>query len=522
MLVRYLGCTDAESALLKEHLGLADVKFQEIELPISGTSEPIEMLVAGSLVDDPLSLAVTVSDWNWPPVTICLLPADTTEETVRRLLSHPQVGRSIFACPASDGAIKTTVESALHFLHERAKWHDDEAYSGNFTINNISPRWLFESMMRSLDEYIYFKDSQSRFLAVSQYLIEQCGRTQPEEILGKTDYEFFDSGHADEAYTDERKIATGQLKELHKEEHLDEDGEEKWVLSHKFPLHTRSSYLAGSFGISRDITEAKKLQQAIEESNARMKAELELARNLQKTLMGRRLPSFVVEPDKAPLTIATKYLPSSHLSGDFYACRRTPSGAATFLVADVVGHGVRAAMITAMIQIAVQQLDYLTDEPEAFMRELNAMIHRSVRPLQEPIFATAIFARLDLKDLSMSFIQAGARHGASITDVPQRKANLLPGDTIGPALGLLPESKYEAGSIQLNSGDELFFYTDGLIEACNENDEEFGESRLLDWLAETPYALWEERFEKIMTSLHAFTRRNTMDDDVCLMAVSIP
>jgi sigma-B regulation protein RsbU (phosphoserine phosphatase) len=520
--VRYLGCTDAENALIREHPDLAEFQFEPIELPISGTFDPIEILVSGSLVEDPLSLAITVSDWNWPPVTLCLLREDTTEDSIREMRSHPQVGRSIFICRAAREKIEETVEAALDFRQERAKWHSAKASANSFTINNISPRWLFESMMRCLDEYIYFKDSESRFLAVSQYLVEQCGRAKPEEVLGKDDYDFFDTQHASDAYADEREIATGRVQKILKEEHLEEDGRESWVLSHKLPLYTRSNFVAGSFGISRDITKAKELQGAIEASNLQMKSELELARNLQKTLMERRLPSFKVGPEQKALTIATKYLASSQLSGDFYACRRTESGAAAFLVADVVGHGVRAAMITAMIQIAVQQLDHLTDEPEVFMRELNAMIHRSVKPLKEPIFATAIFVRLDLEDLSMSYVQAGARHGISITGASPRTANLLPSDAVDCALGLMPTSDYHMSTIRMSSGDEIFLYTDGLVEACNQDDKEFGEARLLEWLSGTSSSSWAIRFKDMITQLRDFTESEAIDDDICLLAVRIP
>jgi len=508
--------------LLREQSGLDDAAFEAVELPISGTSEPIEMLVAGSLAEDALNLAVTVSDWNWPPVTICLLPGGTPRNDIRSMLHHPQVGRSIFPCLSEVGEIETTIEAALGFLRERAGWFNKMSFSDTYTINNISPRWLFESMMRSLDEYIYFKDAHGHFLAVSQYLTERCGRTRPSEILGKTDFEFFDARHSEEAYTDERKIATEKIEELHKEEFLSENGKEQWVLSHKFPLRTRSNFLAGTFGISRDITEAKQLQQAIEQSNARMKSELKLARNLQKTLMGRQMPAFTVGPEKVPLTLATKYLPSFHLSGDFYSCRKTPSGGAAFLVADVVGHGARAAMVTAMIQLAVQQLDHLSDDPESFMRELNAMIHRSFRPLGEPIFATAIFAVLDLNDLTLRFVQAGARHGATITGAAKREARLLPSDPIGSALGLLPDSDYRAGSLKVDSGNELFFYTDGLVEARNEKGEEFGESRMLKWLVGGPAGAWDERFDSLMVQLNGFTARKVMEDDICLLAVSVP
>jgi len=518
MVVRHLGCTDSELDLLTTHRAFVRDRFEPIDLPISGTREPIEILVAGSLTDDMLNLAATVSDWNWPPVTICLFPETAADREIENLPLHPRIGRSIFACRNTGEAVDATLAAAGAFLKARAAAEFEDILGIPYTINNISPRWLFESMMETLDEYIYFKDDQSRFLAVSRYLVEQCGRAHPSEILGQTDFQFFDKRHAREAYADERKIAAGELPELHKEESLDKDDKRHWVLSRKFPLRTRSNYLAGSFGISRDITEAKELQQAIEQSNRRMQDELRLAKNLQRTLMGQRMPRFEAGPGGEPLQIAARYVPSFHLSGDFYSCRRTPSGAAAFLVADVVGHGVRAAMITAMIQIAVQQLDAHTDEPATFMSELNRIIHESVKPIDDTIFATAVFARLDLATSRLEFVQAGARHGASIS---RGDAKLFSCGGIGPALGLLPDSAYEATSVAVDSGDEFVLYTDGLIEASR-GDEVFGEERLLKMLSIEAGTPWDPRFDRLLASMREFTGRGEMEDDVCLLAVRMP
>jgi sigma-B regulation protein RsbU (phosphoserine phosphatase) len=83
------------------------------------------------------------------------------------------------------------------------------------------------------------------------------------------------------------------------------------------------------------------------------------------------------------LEIATKYIPSFHLSGDFCSIVKTAEGGAAILMVDIMGHGVRAAMVTAMIQIAVHQLSDYASQPAEFMTRLNDMIDALLQLVKE-------------------------------------------------------------------------------------------------------------------------------------------
>jgi len=515
-------CTDAERSFLSQCGELTDVPLHEIQLPVSGSSQAIEFLCAGSLTKDLLNLTASVSDWNWPPVTLCFLPDDTPDEELERHRFFPRCARSVFFCRSNAAEMASTVAEALAFHRTRRGYYSEDPSASAYTINNVSPRWLFEAMMTHLDEYIYFKDEESRFLAVSQYLVEQCGHKSADKILGRTDFEFFDEKHSRKAFKDEQKIVEGKLPELHKEESLDREDKKHWVLSHKFPLLTRSGFVAGSFGLSRDITESKELQRALEKSNVQMSEELHLAKNLQKTLLAQSFPSTGKTGESTSLEIAARYIPSFHLSGDYYCVRKTDSGATAFLLADVIGHGVRAAMITAMIQIAVQQLQPLLDQPAEFMRQLNQSIHSSIEPTNEVIFATAVFGHIDPAGKELRFVQSGARHGAIASGKDPRQTTLLADDRMGTALGLLPHSVYEETQMTLHSGDEILLYTDGLVETAGVDGEEFGESRLLEWLATDPGGPWKARFDGLLENLRSFTDGGNPEDDLCLLAIRLP
>jgi sigma-B regulation protein RsbU (phosphoserine phosphatase) len=93
---------------------------------------------------------------------------------------------------------------------------------------------------------------------------------------------------------------------------------------------------------------------------------------------------------------------------------------------------------------------------------------------------------------------------------------------MGTALGLLPHSTYEETQMTLHSGDEILLYTDGLVETAGADGEEFGERRLLEWLATNPGGPWKARFDGLLENLHSFTEGGNPEDDLCLLAIRLP
>ena len=521
MSVCYLSCDESLSLRIRNYPGFSEAEIIEVKLPITASEIDIDLLITGPDVKNLERLTATISDWNLPPATLCIIDESEFEQQVEFLSHHPRVGRSIFFCKNTPEAIQVGLDQTYTFYKKRASLNIDNSISGNFSTNNISPRWLFQTMMEHLDEYIYFKDSDSRFLAVSQYLTTKCGKTSPDQVLGLSDFDLFDQEHAQEAYIDERKIATGELNELYKEEKILKNGKIVWVASRKLPLHTRSNYLAGSFGLSRDITEAKDLHEKLEQNLERMQAELVLARNLQDTLIQQRAPTFLNAEGCSTLEIATKYIPSFHLSGDFFSIVKTNENGAAILVADVMGHGVRAAMVTAMIQIAVHQLRDYASQPAEFMTRLNDMMQRTIQPSGQPMFATAAYSYINLEAKRLTHVQAGARHGIHVPAEPSQMATIFSGAPIGPALGLLPDTQYAEASILLESQDEIILYTDGIVEAAI-GDEEYSEARLTDFLMQHRRDQLPEMMDALLQSVQAFTHTKELEDDVCLIALRIP
>jgi len=125
-------------------------------------------------------------------------------------------------------------------------------------------RSLINSLMEKIPESIYFKDKQSRFIRLNKALADIIGLKDPNDAIGKTDFDFFTKEHAKQAFDDEQKIvATGKPIIDIEEKETFKDREDRWISTTKMPLYSEKGELIGTFGISRDITEKKKAEDKI-------------------------------------------------------------------------------------------------------------------------------------------------------------------------------------------------------------------------------------------------------------------
>lgn len=128
-------------------------------------------------------------------------------------------------------------------------------------------RALVSAFLENIPDYVYFKDSRSRFIALSRSLARHFGAT-PAQIIGRTDFDFFAAAHARSAYEDEQRIITTGQPVLGKlERELWPDGRTYWVVTNKLPLRNERGEIIGTFGLSRDVTATREMEIALDKAH---------------------------------------------------------------------------------------------------------------------------------------------------------------------------------------------------------------------------------------------------------------
>ena len=391
-------------------------------------------------------------------------------------------------------------------------------------------RHLLRLVIENVPLQVYFKDFESRFVLANRRMAAWMGLADARQLLGKHDRDFFASEHWQQAADDERRIIdTGEpmLGMLEKETWPGRP--DTWVLTSKFPWRDRYGTVRGTFGVSSDVTELVEAQQQsallaaeLKVRNEAYEEELLLAREIQQALSVGALPlRTLAAPDGMRLEFAAHYVPTSGLAGDFYEVVPIGPRQVGLLICDVMGHGVRAALVVAMMRGLVEKERGRAAVPEEFLAGLNSGLHAILGRAEVTIFVTAFYAVVDL-DLGVLRC-ANAGHPAAIGCGPAGIWRLgLDRAQKGPALGLLPAAGFPAVALPLGQVRRLVLFTDGLVEAENAGGEAFGEDRLVEALRARCGIPLQQALDQVVAEVLGCAQTDHFDDDVCMLGVDLP
>ncbi len=396
---------------------------------------------------------------------------------------------------------------------------------------------LLQQLLDNMTDNIFFKDLDSRFILMNRSCARWNGFKSPEDAVGKTDYDLLAREFARQARDDELKIyETGEPLQC-KEEHVEwEDGHSKWVSTTKIPLRDKDGRVAGCIGIGRDITELKEKEEELRaatielrrtneqlrQANEQIANDFQMAGLLQQTFLPHNYPVFISKDRKPLLDFHYYYEADNKLGGDYCAVHRLDEHRAGLLICDVMGHGVRAALITGLIRCISDHLASHLESAGEFMTRLNKELHPMLQSKDAFLFATACCLVIDVRTGQLTGAIAG--HPTPCLIQPgENKAAPLPiaESDPGPALAITPDFEFNTFTVQLKPGDEILLYTDGIIEAENGDADEFGEDRLQRLLAEQSRLPLKELFPRILETVQQHAGTNKLGDDVCMLGFSI-
>ncbi|MGZ4787224.1 MAG: PP2C family protein-serine/threonine phosphatase [Terriglobales bacterium] len=238
--------------------------------------------------------------------------------------------------------------------------------------------------------------------------------------------------------------------------------------------------------------------------------ELEIAREIQQSI----LPTSV--PQMEHLRVAASYLPMTSVAGDFYEFIHLDDKHAGFLVADVSGHGVPAALIASMIKVAMHSVSSHAEAPAEVLGGLNEILSHQLRGQ----FVTAAYLYVDLERRRALYSGAGHPPLLYWNAAETRLENI---ESNGLLFGVLKQTDYPVRELSLRAGDRFLLYTDGLVEAENDKGQVFGDGQLQEMIAANTTLPATELSVIILEKLGRWqSQSGAQQDDVTLIVIDVP
>lgn len=382
-------------------------------------------------------------------------------------------------------------------------------------------RNLLRTIIDHLPSRIFVKDIDSRYVINNQAHQQMLGVKSQEAARGKTTLQFFPGERGRQAMADDQQVLGGGPAILEQEKSdFGPHGDTRWSLTTKVPLTDLRGKLVGLVGISHDITSRKRIEQELQRRTDEMETDFRMARQIQEVFFSRAYPVFPhgVSAEASALRFAHLYLPAASLGGDFFDIIQLSDTRCGMLVCDVMGHGVRAGLLTALIRGTVEEIGLRGQDPAHVLGEINRSLIPIVQQTGQPVFATAFFAVIDLAAQTLTYANAG--HPPPLV-LRANDGSMLPLTLRNPepAAGLIERFQYSQHECAFYPGDKLLGYTDGLFEAVNSTGAMFGEEKLRELIQQSAGKTCRELIDQLVSEVVAFTGRKDFEDDVCVLAV---
>ncbi len=275
---------------------------------------------------------------------------------------------------------------------------------------------------------------------------------------------------------------------------------------------------------ARVLTFNRELERELTEKTEEINSDLAMAREFQEALLPQSYPD--MQPglgrENYALHFDHIYRPALSVSGDFFDITKVSDHCVRVFIADVMGHGARSALMTAVLHALIHSVEKDASDPGDLLQRMNDEFVAIGSKTEETIFVTAVHLIIDTSRHLIRYASAGHPPPLLLDHATGRIAPLVSVDEQSPAVGLIKKVAYQNSEVSIEGDQTLLLYTDGVTEAMNVKREEFGESRLLDTVASAYRDRELERLPRyILESLETFMDVAPAMDDICLVSVDI-
>ncbi len=251
----------------------------------------------------------------------------------------------------------------------------------------------------------------------------------------------------------------------------------------------------------------QKANSELYEKNQQIKQELEAAKKIQQFVIPHDF-SFINYP-----RVSGRYQPIEDIGGDFFDCYSIDDRHSAFLIADVTGHGIPAALTMTMSKMLFSIYAQKHHSTSDLLKEINAQLNGTLLDTQ---YITAFYLIYNNETSQLTYSNAGHTRALFFR---ADKNQVLALDTFGFFLGIMDSVDYEEKSIHVEKGDRLIIYTDGITEAKNRAGEEFGELSLARFIKNNHDLHGEDFCNGLMNTFSGFIQNQEINDDIAFLNI---
>ena len=395
---------------------------------------------------------------------------------------------------------------------------------------------LYHSLVETIPQNIFRKDLQGRYTFCNRQFCKTLGKPYS-EVIGKTIHDFLPPDLAAIRDANDRMvIETARPFETVEESRF--SGKPGYLQVIKMPIFDAEGKVTGLQGMFWDITAQKMAAERIRKANTelarsrkelhnknlQLEDDLKMAREIQITMLPQQYPSFPkeVSPEDSAFQFTHRYLPTGTVGGDFFTVSALSDEEASVFICDVAGHGVRSALVTAMIRALLEELKPLAHDPGQFFTKLNSDLHAILKHAGTPMLTTGFYLVADWKTGLMRYTNAG--HPKPLL-VRRSNETVEPLKNIDgksqPALGLFEKAEYHTSEVKLTPRDLVMLFTDGLYEVQDKKHELYSQAMLVADVERRSQLGASDLFDDLIARMQKFSADGKFSDDVCLVGIEV-
>jgi serine phosphatase RsbU (regulator of sigma subunit) len=195
---------------------------------------------------------------------------------------------------------------------------------------------------------------------------------------------------------------------------------------------------------------------------------------------------------------------------------------AGLFICDVMGHGVRSALVTAMVRALVEELHPIAMDPGQLLTRINSDIRAILQQTGTPLFTTAFYMVADLETRQIHYANAGHPKPFIIhRKIGEVEILKYADGKARPALGFFENTTYPTASRPITGGDMVMLFTDGLYEVEGPDNQQFSQDLLLSSVREHARLHCQELFNVLLKEISTFSANHEFSDDVCLLGMEV-